>query len=638
MFLVAIDSAPRTSGQVRASSLLADRPAENSAGPAVPTSAVRHFFVLYRADGAAEPWRPSDLRARLADLPSPWSGPWQLCQAGPVVLGWAGGAAGSRATDAPLLVWAGELTAPAAAEAQSHELAARLAAGGWEGEFPLDGAFAAVALDPAAARAALVTDRFGLFLLYHLEQAGLHAYATSLRVLTALTRPTCHVDVESVYQMLCLQLILDNRTLLREVRLVPPASTVLLHSAGPAVAPYWEWARLGPATEPAAVRSRDLVRETYALIERAVLRAVPAGARRIGVPLSGGLDSRMLAAVLAKNGVPFRAYNLDFGREHAVARRVADTLRVPLRVLPMLAEPAAIPEAHEAIDCAYHVNQVWGWDMARRAAAEDGCDLFLDGLAFDTILGSVHHVGGDDPGALARALQGNYQDVDEGTLASVAGREAAAAVQGSLWAALLEAARVSIGRAGPRASDHFLMNNRISRYTFGYCLANLRHLPCGFPYVTRELFEHCLRLPLGERLEHNLYRRIYRELFPELARIPWAKTGLPLDRYGPPRGQNRWLLRLVAVVRRLTRGRANFQGKGSFDADFRKRPEFRAVFVKRLQADGKYLHAALPPETSANTLRGEMAGRNLGGIIQGLYTVANFMAFHAGEGHVTLAD
>src|SRR5439155_3732537 len=155
---------------------------------------------------------------------------------------------------------------------------------------------------------------------------------------------------------------------------------------------------------------------------------------------------------------------------------------------------------------------------------------------------------------------------------------------------------VSTDRAGPRASDYFLMNNRIRRYTFGYCLANLRHLPCGFPYVTRELFAHCLRLPLGERLEHNLYRRIYRELFPELARIPWAKTGLPLDRYGPPPGESRWKLRLVAVIRRLTRGRVNLQEKGSFDTAFRKRQEFRVVFEQRLQAAGKHLHELPPPE------------------------------------------
>jgi asparagine synthase (glutamine-hydrolysing) len=598
---------------------------------------VRHFFVLHRSEATTEAGALGDMRGRLADLAAPWSGPWQVREAGPLLVGWVGGES-ALPNDRPLLLWVGELAEPGAEQRRSPEVAAALAAGRWGEPFPLDGAFAAVAFDPADARATLVTDRFGLFPLYHLDQAGTHAYATSLRVLTALTRPTCRLDAESVYQMLCLQLIVGNRTFLREVTLVPPASAVRLDGGEPSAGPYWEWAHMPPPDEPAAARSHDLVHETYSLIERAVLRAIPPGARRIGVPLSGGLDSRLLAAVLAKNGVPFRAFNMDFGREHAIARRVAATLGVSLRVLPMMADPGrSVPEGHDAIDCAYHVNQVWGWDMARRAAEEDGCDLLLDGLAFDAILGAVHYVGGDDPAALARALRGNYQDVDAGTLASVTGSQAATAMQESLDAALLEAARASIRLAGPRASDHFLMNNRVRRYTFGYCLANIQRVPCGFPYVTRELFEHCLRLPLGERLEHNLYRRIYRERFPELARIPWAKTGVPLDRYGSPPGEGRWRLRLAAMLRRLTRGRLDLLPKGSFDADFRRRPEFREVFWKRLETGGAYLQCVLPAETAANALHGEMAGRNLGGVIQGLYTVANFLARHVGEGSVTLA-
>jgi hypothetical protein len=360
--------------------------------------------------------------------------------------------------------------------------------------------------------------------------------------------------------------------------------------------------------------------------------------RRVAVPLSGGLDSRMLAAVLAKNGVPFRAYNMDFGNENPIARQVAATLGVPLRVFPMLADPGrVIPAGHDAIECAYHINQVWTWDMARRAAVEDGCDLLLDGLAFDAILGSSHRVDGDDPHELARSLRGNYQDVPEPTLASVAGTAAARAVQASLEAALLEEARDGIRQAGVRASGRFLMNYRIRRYTFGYSLANLAHLPCAFPFVTRELFDHCLRLPLDERRQHRLYRRIYCELFPELARIPWAKTGLPLDQYGRPTGERRWRLRLAAVVRRLTRGRITLEEKGALDARFRKDPEFRAVFTRSLHTHGHYLHRVLPPETVTNTLRGEMAGRNLMGVIQGLCTVTNFLARYVGAGWVTLA-
>src|SRR5262249_14791624 len=158
---------------------------------------------------------------------------------------------------------------------------------------------------------------------------------------------------------------------------------------------------------------------------------------------------------------------------------------------PMLADPIHnIPAAHDAMDCAYHANQTWGFAMAR-ALAEDGCDLILDGLAFDTILGSVHRVAGGDPNALAVALAANYAEVDRDSVARVAGEEAATEFMGTLTTSLKEMARECLEQAGPLASDYFVMTNRIRKYTFGYCLANMHHLAGAFPYVTRELFEHC---------------------------------------------------------------------------------------------------------------------------------------------------
>ena len=151
----------------------------------------------------------------------------------------------------------------------------------------------------------------------------------------------------------------------------------------------------------------------------------------------------------------------------------------------------------------------------------------------------------------------------------------------TLLSSLEAAAGACREQAGPNASDYFVMTNRIRKYTFGYCLANLHHLPGAFPYVTRELFEHCMRLPRSERQEHNLYRRIYREKFPELARVPWAKTGLPLDRYGPSPDKAAWRIWAEAVLRRLSGGLVNVTYSWSFDAALRTRRDLAATFARR---------------------------------------------------------
>jgi asparagine synthetase B (glutamine-hydrolysing) len=583
-------------------------------------SMTRHFFVLYRP---GKPWPEEAVLETMKVLPGNLGGDWQVLRVGPFLLGWVG--VPDTSGEKPFLRWAGDLIRPD--DAFSPDFAADLAGGCVESSARLDGAFAVLAVDPAVPRAAIVTDHFGLFPVYSNEHGGVYAYSTSLRVLALLVRPLWHLDPRGVYEMLGLGMALGNRTLLREVSLVPPATTMALYQGPPVASRYWDWQGL---TQPSRQAEVDLVHETYDLIEKAVLRAV-ADRKKTGVPLSGGLDSRLLCAVLGKNGVPFTAYNINFGHETAAARRVAKILRVPLRVLPMLPYPEYdIPAAHDAVDCCYHVNQTWGYDMAR-TAAQDGCDVLLDGLAFDAILGAVHEVPAADPAHMARALHQNYHDVDPATLEKVSG-PFSATEKGpdtffiTLLASLEETARESLERAGPNASDYFVMTNRIRKYTFGYCLANLRFLAGAFPYVTRELFEHCMRLPRSERHEHNLYRRIYRAKFPELARIPWAKTGLALDRHGPPPDRLKWRVWAEAVLRRLSSGRINFTYNWSFDATLRTRRDVATTFARRLQTPHAKVGGCLPPQTVLITWKREFAGRNLGAFLQGLYTVENLLA------------
>jgi hypothetical protein len=492
--------------------------------------------------------------------------------------------------------------------------AGRLTAG-WRGQYDgdPDAAFARLDLDVEARRATITADRFGLYPVYHARNGEASAWATSPVVLASLLGMKPEVCPRAAEEMLILHMPLGDRCLLAGARCSPPASVIHVSEDGERAEEYWRWQGL----EEAPGDEASLVRPTFALIEAAVMRAVPAGVRKVALPLSGGLDSRMLAAVLAKNGVPVRAYNIDFGREAELARRVAAELGIPITGMPMLEHPERLAEAHAEVGGAYHFNQMWGAEMARRAA-EDGCDVLFDGLAFDTILGGVFQAGADGAAELARTLESNFCDVSEGALRRL-WPERAAEVFASLRRSLLEEAEAAVARAGVRASEHFVMRNRIRKYTFGYCLANLSHLPGRFPYVTGELFDHCLRLPLALRHQHRLYRRIYVEMFPGLARIPWAKTGLPLDRYAPLE-RSRWWHLADTALRRLSWGRLTLDGRGSFDHLARANPRVRAVYSHLLS-----LPWGLPESVAARAAAEHFSGRsNLGGLLQGAATVKHF--------------
>ena len=597
-------------------------------------SHTHHFLIIHcTRSGPALPI--DEYRDRLTALKLRKSGAWHLHDFGTLVVGWLGD---PIETGRPFFLFTGALVEPDSRAIQEPAFSRVLIENTMADSFPLDGTFAACAVDPENRQALVCNDHFGMAPLYQWEQDGCRVYSTSLRALTAVTQPACHLDVTAVYEMIDLHMVLGNRTFLKEITTVPPATVIRLTVQGTDVRRYWNWAGATRGAEATPTPKRDYVGETYEKIESAILRSVR-GASKVAVTLSGGLDSRMIAAVLARHKVPIHLYNMDYGRESPIARAVADVLGVKLQVLPPHRDPTHIMfGGHDAVDCLYHVNQTWGWDLGEQAA-KDGCDLTMDGLAFDTILGSVLRSEGSGPEALARGLMETFHNYDVVTLSRVVGKPLAEKIHEMIFASLLEQAGACIAEAGEWASECFVMTNRIRKYTFGWGLANMHYLPGAFPYVTRDLFEHCMRLPLELRLEHRLYRQIYRERFPELARIPWAKTGLPLDQYGVPPESSPWLSRLDALVRRLTWGRITFQGRGDLDAEFRRRADMQAPFLQcLLHPEPATLGHTLPATTVPDTLEQQRIGRNYVSFLQSLFTVENFLARMVRDGDVTLVQ
>jgi hypothetical protein len=592
------------------------KPARSNLRGSPRMSPLDHFLVLYRSTPSAPVFPREEFQQRLAAyhglgphhgledspvalLPSP-SG-LHFLQAGPFLLAWHGAKAEQgipflRILGNPYNVGTARPTEIAAGKV--------VAAG------ELDGAFSAFAFDPSTQQGTLLTDRFGLFPLYVHEHDGVLCYSTSLPLLLALCRPKCSIDPLAVHQMLTLRRVLGNRTFFREINLVAPATAVHLRTGPPSQSVYWKWDAI---REAANESESDLVAHTYALVEQAILRGVPAKVKQVLLRLGGGLDSRLLAAVLARNGVPVQAWCSDAGSEAVIARAVAQTLGMALRVGPG-SPPESIPLAHLASDCGYHVSVLRGWEMARRAAEEGGCDVLFDEPGFDRLLELPQENQEQTAAELAHPLQRLIGlDASLGALLDEPERIAInSAVSDSLQAHVQE----SIDKAGARASDHFWMMNSFRRYTFGSALSNLIHLPGRYPFVTTRLFEHLIGLPAELRREHRLFHRLFQEVFPDLARIPSA---VPKPK--------RFGLMVEALVRRLSRGRLSLLEAGSFDVAFRRRGPLQDVFLAVLHGPAFGLDATiLPEDLPARAVDRHLAGWNLGGLLQGLYTVKHFLA------------
>ncbi len=254
--------------------------------------------------------------------------------------------------------------------------------------------------------------------------------------------------------------------------------------------------------------------------------------------------------------------------------------------------------------------------------------MLFDGLALDAVLGPAPYAFRENSAELARELESDAERDD--LMGKAVSEYLRAHVYPEVRTSLKELAGEALDRAGRLAPEQYLMTNRIRKLAFGSCLASLGHLPGRFPCISTRLFEHGMQLPTDARREHTLVRRILRERFAELARIRWARSDLPLDRYAEPpavRWRPSWL---EETVRWLSRGRLSLTDRDRFDVDLRKRPALKEAFLTVLSAPTPGLDELVSPELVAQAVRRHLNGRNLGGLLQGMYTVKHFLTCFVG--------
>jgi len=210
----------------------------------------------------------------------------------------------------------------------------------------LQGMFAFAIWDRVERTLLLGRDRFGEKPLLYAEADGAVTFASELAPLAALGVAGREIDTDALGGYLCLNYVPGNATLLRGVRRLPPA-TWRTYSATGAVTTgrYWSPRTIGSAgskrTRPPTVGRRsddetfDALQERLDEATRLALRSdVP-----VGLFLSGGVDSSLVAQSAARLGTLERAYCVDFSAEGFSewprAAAVADRIGVPLERVPL---------------------------------------------------------------------------------------------------------------------------------------------------------------------------------------------------------------------------------------------------------------------------------------------------------------
>jgi asparagine synthase (glutamine-hydrolysing) len=260
----------------------------------------------------------------------------------------------------------------------------------------LRGMFAVALWDARRRRLVLARDRFGIKPLVYRETADGVEFASDLRAL-----PRGEIDLDALEAFLAFNSIPAPLTIFRDVRKLPPGHLLVWDAASGGSPQVVRFARPAPvpASEVRADETAELVEELRSRMRDSV-RAHLVSDVPVGVLLSGGVDSALLAALAAQeSSEPLRTFSIGFAErsfdELAGARSVAELYGTRHRELVLRPDAALLlPALADAFDEPFADSSALPTYLVSRLAAED-VKVALSGEGGDELFGGYYTYAAD---------------------------------------------------------------------------------------------------------------------------------------------------------------------------------------------------------------------------------------------------
>jgi asparagine synthase (glutamine-hydrolysing) len=149
----------------------------------------------------------------------------------------------------------------------------------------------------------LARDRLGIKPLYYSETLGCFRFASTPQTLLAAGGVDTTIDPVALHHLFTLHAVVPApRTIYNGIRKLAPGTTMTVNARGEiSHCKYWALQAQRPAQPRTAAEWTEAI---HASLRQAVKKRIEIADVKVGVLLSGGLDSSLLVALLAEQGVP----------------------------------------------------------------------------------------------------------------------------------------------------------------------------------------------------------------------------------------------------------------------------------------------------------------------------------------------
>lgn len=403
----------------------------------------------------------------------------------------------------------------------------------------IDGIFAAVIYDASQQKVYLISDRRGLRYLYWTQTQDSLVWCSELKSLLGLPGYQVKIDKAAVEDFLGLRYKIGDRSWFAGVELLPAATILTWDIATQTLDKrrYWWWTEI-PTLQP-PYNEKELVDEIGKRFITAVeKRSHPL--ERVGLSLSGGLDSRAILAAMPEQGQTIHAVGLGQPDcdDIILAQQVA-------KIKGAVFHPLEMNAANWLDSLTSYLWETDAYCSIIHAQIVPALQFIKQHNLYDFKLNGVPggaHLGGTHLFELDRL---DYFIETRLGLKNFAYSE-------NHNQAVLQRFKDYFKTLG-ESTYILIMDNRVRSFTLKDAqLSLIDGIQTRFPFIDNELDELLYSIPPQILRENQLYEKMLLQQFPQYYKtIPWQSTGVPI---GPPSLSRRIQQTRIKAQKKLARG------------------------------------------------------------------------------------
>lgn len=370
----------------------------------------------------------------------------------------------------------------------------------------IDGYYTAVLYDNQNKFVYLITDRYGFKPFYWgLIKKNL-VWSSELKGFLGHRDFKCVIDKIAVEEFFDFGHQLENRTWFESIELVPPSTVIAfdIDKSQVTIKNYWSWSDIQFVKEP--IDEVQIAEELGRLFKQSVEHRATKN-ERIGISLSGGLDSRALLAAIPEIHTPLHA--LTFGKKNCddiiIAKKISTIKGAYHHVLDL--------NSRDWID--HRINGIWRSDGSISLLHMHGskfCDKYnsymdfsLNGFAGDLVCGGSYLNPNSFETKITHDIVRNKTNCRKDSF------------EFNNWYRI-------------NKTDPYFVNNRVRRFTNSGLIILSKNIENRIPFFDNNIVEFIYSIPDKHRYNSNIYNKMLMRTFPDYFKtIPWQATGCPIS-------------------------------------------------------------------------------------------------------------